>query len=60
MVLFNQQLAKNSNLRSDIDHMRRERTVFDNLYRKLSKELNRSKRNMGEVISTSTQAFEQR
>lgn len=60
MVQFNQQLAVNSDLRNDIDHLRRERSVFDNLYKKLSKELNRSKRNTADVIEASTQAFEQR
>lgn len=60
MVQFNQQLAINQKLRSDIDHLRRERSVFDNLYKKLSKELNRSKREMSDVIDVTTQAFEQR
>jgi len=60
MVQFNQQLAVNSNLRNDIDHLRRERSVFDNLYKKLSKELNKSKRSVTEVIEASTLAFEQR
>jgi len=60
MVQFNNQLAVNSNLRNDIDHLRRERCVFDNLYKKLGKELNRSKRDTSDVIEASTLAFEQR
>ena len=57
---FNKQLANNRDLRDDIDHMRRERAVFENLYKKLAKELENSKKEMSEVIESSTQAFEQR
>lgn len=60
MVHFNQQLAINRDLRDEIDHLRRERAVFENLYKKLAKELENCKKDMSEVIETSTQAFEQR
>ena len=60
MVHFNKQLAINRDLREDIDHLRRERAVFENLYKKLAKELEQCKKQMADVIDTSTQAFEQR
>ena len=60
MVHFNKQLAINRDLREDIDHLRRERAVFENLYKKLAKELETCKKEMTDVIEASTQAFEQR
>ena len=60
MVHFNKQLAINRDLRDDIDHLRRERAVFENLYKKLAKELETCKKEMTDVIEASTQAFEQR
>ena len=35
LVKFNQSLAQNKKLREDIDDLRRERVVFDSIYRKL-------------------------
>ena len=60
MVHFNKQLAINRHLRNDIDHLRGERSVFENLYKRLAKELENCKKEMSEVIESSTQAFEQR
>ena len=60
MVHFNSQMAVNGQLRADIDHLRQERAVFDNLYKKLARKLEKGKKEIVEVIETSTQAFEQR
>ena len=60
VTLFNKQLANNDKLRSEIDHLRQERAVFDNLYKKLAHELDKSKQAMSEFIRDSTEAFEQR
>jgi chromosome segregation ATPase len=57
---FNSGLASNAELRSLIDHLRQERQVFDSKYNKLEKELNECKRQMGEVIEMSTQAYDAR
>lgn len=57
---FNKQLATNASLRGEIDHLRQERAVFDNLYKKLAHELDKTKRETFEVIRDSTEAFEQR
>ena len=35
LVKFNESLARNKELREQIDHMRRERVVFDGVYRKI-------------------------
>lgn len=57
---FNHQLAINRELRDDIDHLRRERGVFESLYRRLSRELEGCKQEMTDVMHTSTLALEQR
>ena len=36
---YNEALANNKRLRENIDNLRRERLVFDQIYRKLEKEL---------------------
>ncbi|XP_078682326.1 coiled-coil domain-containing protein 63-like isoform X2 [Branchiostoma floridae x Branchiostoma belcheri] len=59
-VEFNDMLTENSSLREEIDHLRTERNVFDNLYKKLSKELNEKKKEMGEIIEQSTSAYDAR
>ena len=46
LVKFNEALAHNKNLRETIDNLRRERVVFDNIYRKLEKELHEKKKKM--------------
>ena len=45
LVKFNEALAHNKNLREEIDNLRRERVVFDNIYRKLEKELHEKEAN---------------
>ncbi|KAK3084854.1 hypothetical protein FSP39_020235 [Pinctada imbricata] len=59
-VKFNQQLSVNFRLRQEIDHLRQERSIFDNLYKKLTKELNETKQNMNEIIMEASQAYEER
>lgn len=60
LVKFNQALAKNKELREEIDDLRRERVVFDNIYRKLEGELSERKRQMANVIEQSNAAYERR
>lgn len=60
LVKFNEALAHNKALRETIDGLRRERVVFDNIYRKLEKELHDKKRQMAGIIETSNQAYESR
>ncbi|XP_071152230.1 coiled-coil domain-containing protein 63-like, partial [Mytilus edulis] len=59
-VKFNNQLAVNGHLRKEIDHLRQERSVFDNLYKKISKELNETTKKMNDVISKASVAYEER
>jgi DNA repair exonuclease SbcCD ATPase subunit len=60
LVKFNEALAHNKNLRETIDNLRRERVVFDNIYRKLEKELHEKKKKMANIIELSNQAYEAR
>lgn len=41
---FNESLAFNKNLRERIDTLRRERVVFDSIYKKLERELHEKKK----------------
>jgi coiled-coil domain-containing protein 63/114 len=50
LVKFNEALAFNKQLRESIDNLRRERVVFDGIYRKLEKELEEKKREMAKII----------
>ena len=60
LVKFNQSLAANRALREQIDDLRRERVVFDNIYKKLEKELHEKKKQMAHVIQLTNMTYEQR
>ncbi|KAI9341143.1 hypothetical protein BDR26DRAFT_895225 [Obelidium mucronatum] len=60
LVKFNKSLAVNKRLRATIDNLRRERLVFDNIYRKFEKELLEQKKQMAEIIEMSNSAYEAR
>ncbi|KAJ3384214.1 Coiled-coil domain-containing protein 63 [Entophlyctis sp. JEL0112] len=60
LVKFNKSLAVNKRLRATIDNLRRERLVFDNIYRKFEKDLLDQKKQMAEIIETSNSAYEAR
>eukprot|EP00002_Diphylleia_rotans_P019328 TRINITY_DN3741_c0_g1_i5.p1 TRINITY_DN3741_c0_g1~~TRINITY_DN3741_c0_g1_i5.p1 ORF type:complete len:543 (+),score=158.28 TRINITY_DN3741_c0_g1_i5:62-1690(+) len=60
LVKFNQALAENKELREQIDSLRRERVVFDNIYKKHEKDLLDQKKEMAGVIEMSNSAYEQR
>lgn len=60
MAKFNQQLSVNSRLRKEIDQLRQDRLVFNGLFKKLSKELNDTKKSMNEIVTEASQAYEDR
>ena len=60
LVKFNEALAFNKKRRAGIDNLRRERVVFDNIYRKLEADLLETKQRMSAVIEDSTAAYEAR
>jgi chromosome segregation ATPase len=60
LVKFNEAISHNKALRDQIDDLRRERVVFENIYRKIERDLQEKKRQMAEIIELSNQAYEQR
>eukprot|EP00898_Chlorokybus_atmophyticus_P003124 jgi/Chlat1/3812/Chrsp26S04049 len=60
LVKFNESLAHNKALREQIDSLQRERLVFDQIYKKLEKELHNKKKEMASVIEISNLAYEAR
>jgi len=60
LVKFNEAIAHNKTLRNQIDDLRRERVVFESIYRKMERELHDRKQKMAEIIELSNQSYEQR
>jgi DNA repair exonuclease SbcCD ATPase subunit len=60
LVKFNEALANNKRLREQIDNLRRERVVFDQIYRRLERDLHEKKKAMANIIELSNQSYETR
>lgn len=60
LVKFNNALAVNKSLRGSIDNLRRERLVFDNIYRKFERDVLEQKKQMADIIENSNAAYEAR
>merc|ERR1712098_824897 len=57
---FNDSIAHNKTLRESIDSLRRERVVFDSIYKKLEQELQQRKKEMANIIEQANAAYEAR
>lgn len=57
---FNEAISVNRELRTHIDSLRQERVIFDNLYKKLEKELYEKRKNMADIIEGANTAYEDR
>jgi len=60
LIKFNEAIAANKDLREEIDNLRRERVVFDGIYKKLQHELAEKKKRMAEIIEVANVAYEAR
>ncbi|XP_066528180.1 coiled-coil domain-containing protein 114 isoform X2 [Hoplias malabaricus] len=60
LVRFNEQLAKNSQLREELETLRMERVRFQQLHHRLEKELQDIRQEIGDVIGMSTAAYDAR
>lgn len=60
LIKFNEALHVNKELREQIDNLRRERGVFDTIYKKLERELQEKKKEMAFIIEVSNIAYEER
>lgn len=59
-IRFNDSLARNRQLRDQIDHTITERQVFEGLYKKLEKQMNENKQEIAEIIESSTASYDAR
>merc|ERR1719316_1823698 len=57
---FNEAIEANRGLREEIDTLRRERVVFDDIYRKLENELQSKKKEKANIIEQANAAYEAR
>eukprot|EP01048_Picozoa_sp_COSAG05_P016361 COSAG05_NODE_2096_length_3565_cov_3.277293_1_plen_497_part_00 len=57
---FNGALAHNTDLRADIDNLRRERAIMDDIYRKLEEELDSKRVEMASIIDAANEAYASR
>merc|ERR1740127_109179 len=57
---FNESIEANRGLREQIDTLRRERVVFDDIYKKLELELHSKKKEMANIIEQANAAYEAR
>lgn len=60
LVKFNETLAQNKVLRAKIDEYRRERVVFDQIYKRLERDLHEKKKEMAAIIEDSKNAYQAR
>ena len=60
LTKFNETLAQNKALRHRVDEYRRERVVFDGIYKKLERELHEKKQEMASIIEDSKNAYQAR
>mmetsp|Transcript_83675 Transcript_83675/g.148012 ORF Transcript_83675/g.148012 Transcript_83675/m.148012 type:complete len:540 (-) Transcript_83675:606-2225(-) len=60
MMKFNNSVTSNGSLREEINKLRRERGVFDSIYRKLENELQHKKKEMANIIEQANAAYEAR
>ena len=57
---FNETIAVNKELKLVIDSLRKERVIFDNLYKKLENELHEKRKKMADIIEKANNAYEDR
>ena len=60
LVRYNESLANNRALREKIENSRRDRVVFDGIYKKLERQLHDKKKELAVVIEQSNEAYETR
>ncbi len=60
LLKFNETVAHNRELRAKIDEYRRERIVFDGIYKKLERDLHEKKKEMTAIINDSKNAYQAR
>jgi hypothetical protein len=59
-IKFNDAVSTNKTLREQIDALRRERVIFENVYKRLEKELLSKRQDMANIIEIANTAYEER
>lgn len=59
-IKFNDAVSTNKTLREQIDTLRRERVIFENVYKRLEKELLSKRQDMANIIEIANTAYEER
>lgn len=57
---YNETISVNKDLKHVIDSLRKERVIFDNLYKKLESELHEKRKRMANIIEKANNAYEDR
>ena len=57
---FNESIASNKVMREEIDHLRKEKVIFENVYSRLEKQLGAKRKEMAEIIEVANTAYEER
>jgi uncharacterized coiled-coil DUF342 family protein len=57
LIRHNEETASNKQLRKTIDNLRKERVIYDKLYKKLQRELGQKKQQMAEIIEEAEEAY---
>lgn len=57
---FNETISVNKELKLVIDSLRKERVIFDNLYKKLENQLHEKRKKMADIIEKANNAYEDR
>jgi chromosome segregation ATPase len=60
LIRYNESLANNKELRNEIEGERRQRVVFDAIYKKLERQLHEKKKELAATIEKSNEAYEAR
>lgn len=57
---FNESIAQNKVMREDIDNLRKEKVIFENVYTKLENQLGGKRRDVGNIIEVANSSYEER
>ena len=57
---FNESIGSNKTIRSEIDQLRKDKTIFENMYSKLESQLSSKRAEIGLIVDTANSAYEER
>ena len=57
---FNESIAQNKVMREEIDNLRKEKVIFENVYAKLETQLGEKRRDVANIIEVANSSYEER